>query len=522
MKRQRVPASARHALLAVLALAGCHDSAQDGAAAPGAPLDIAALDEPPEQRWIDAAADYALGGVEIVDPYGALDGKDLAIDPLETSGLGDMGHALAAWSMEPSGELDAPIYVRFPLPEPAEPGETLELWTEDDEGWWGQSIGVVTGDGRHLATTMLHFSKQAVTGRDVARAGFVSGQYCNGETADAPPLALCVPTPGPTESGVVGAIAPAAERPTHATMFDRLVDLGSPERLGDRVVFKNEESPGASTACDGTYAGRPGFENEDYFGDPALVEPLVELERLVRLRSCGSLKLLVTETFDTMDEHTDASLHYEGRAVDLSLIGANPSTGAVDCQARRYTFGLGRLAQLAVEAGFGHVEYEAFASKKLGLDKTANRSSHHVHASVAKKEEDPLAPNTFEATLQLDGMPIEFFSTDMVRGERSDGSLTLSSPDHLGEGWTTITLVLPNAEANGVFDLVEMEAPTIEVLHQGETRYATSGTLVFDQVLPFEDKNLLTATSGTFTAALGRDDSLTGRFTVDDLVFWDL
>ena len=278
-------------LLAGLLLAGCRDETSDSDTQAIEPTDIAALDEPPEDRWIDAPADYTFEGVELVDPFGALDGKELAVSPLETSTLGDLDHALAAWSLEPSGELDAPIYVRFPLPEPREPGETLELWTEDDEGWWGQSVGVVTDDGRQVATTMLHFSNQAVAGREDARARFVSGQYCNGETADAPPLALCVPTPGPSESGEVGAAAPANERPTRETMFDRLVDLASPERLGDTVLFKNEERAGASTSCDGTYGGRPGFEDEDYFGDPALVEPLKELERLVRLTNLGQFVL---------------------------------------------------------------------------------------------------------------------------------------------------------------------------------------------------------------------------------------
>lgn len=246
---------------------------------------------------------------------------------------------------------------------------------------------MVSDDGTKVAVTMLHFSKQALAARSDLRKNFVGGTYCGGESAQAVPIAVCLPTPGPTESGVVGGLGPAEDRPTRATMMDKLVDLSSPAALGDTVVFKNEERAGMSTACDGSYTGKPGFEDEDYFGDPALLGPLRELERLVRTRSCGSLKLLVTETCDTLREHESASRHYEGRAVDLSLIGADPATGAVDCDARRYTFGLGRLA---IEAGFGHVEYAAYPSSARS-NKILNRNTRGVHASVANAPVDPLA-----------------------------------------------------------------------------------------------------------------------------------
>lgn len=115
------------------------------------------------------------------------------------------------------------------------------------------------------------------------------------------------------------------------------------------------------------------------------------------------------------------------------------------------------------------------------------------------------------------------FSTDMLRGERPDGSLTLTSTDFVDEAWTTIVLVLPNPEAKGVFELGWMDAPTIEVLRDGEASYAGSGTLVFAQVLPFEAKNYMTTTDGTFNANLEDDaGSVSGRFTVDDVVFWEL
>jgi hypothetical protein len=144
-------------------------------------------------------------------------------------------------------------------------------------------------------------------------------------------LELGQKVPDDSEVNVCGAITKKIKRtdPEFAT----LVKNTSPD-----IDFKDEEGTGA-----------------DRMMSQRLKSGLDALAPLVAAEWTG-VKLRVTEAWDEDNEHAGDSLHYEGRAADIT-------TSPVDGNK------LGRLGQLAVDAGLDWVFFE---------------NSAHVHVSVKK------------------------------------------------------------------------------------------------------------------------------------------
>lgn len=135
--------------------------------------------------------------------------------------------------------------------------------------------------------------------------------------------------PPRAEVAVVGAIRAPILR--NHPRFSRLVASHHPD-----IVFKDEERSGA-----------------DRMMSKRLRTRLHRLAERVQ-KEWPNLRLRVTEAWDEQSEHGARSLHYEGRAADLTT--SDRDTGK-----------LGRLAGLAVAAGFDWVYFENVS---------------HVHVSV--------------------------------------------------------------------------------------------------------------------------------------------
>lgn len=144
-------------------------------------------------------------------------------------------------------------------------------------------------------------------------------------------LVLGQKVPSKSEVAVCGAIAKRIRRtdPEFATLV---------RNTNAAIVFKDEEGNG-----------------DDRMMTPRLKEKLDVLATKVSAEWSGT-KLRVTEAWDGQGEHSAGSLHYEGRGADLTTAPLDPAK-------------LGRLGQLAVDAGFDWVFFENAA---------------HVHASVKK------------------------------------------------------------------------------------------------------------------------------------------
>ena len=145
---------------------------------------------------------------------------------------------------------------------------------------------------------------------------------------------------GPEELRLGESYPATSQKKAVSTILARL-EAGSEHLIQNRnrnIVYKDEEGTGA-----------------DLYMTPRLAERLNLLAKLVR-HQWPDVKLRVTEAWDPEGEHSGKSVHYEGRAADITTS---------DMDLSKY----GRLSGLAVQAGFEWVFYE---------------DKRHVHVSVRR------------------------------------------------------------------------------------------------------------------------------------------
>ena len=145
------------------------------------------------------------------------------------------------------------------------------------------------------------------------------------------PLTLGDHFPNDAEASVVGEASAPVRR--GSAPFQKLVRCDACP-----FVFKDEE-----------------HDRSDRVMTPRLRRTLLRLGRLVQ-DSWPGIKLRVTDAWDEEREHRSTSLHYEGRAADLTTSDQDPGK-------------LGALGALAIRAGCDWVFYE---------------NARHVHVSVKR------------------------------------------------------------------------------------------------------------------------------------------
>ncbi|GAB1605673.1 sonic hedgehog protein-like [Argonauta hians] len=179
--------------------------------------------------------------------------------------------------------------------------------------------------------------------------------------------------------------------------------------LNPNIVFRNEEE-----------------NNEDRVMSKRCKDKLNTLAIAV-MNEWPGVKLRVTEAWDTQGHHAPTSLHYEGRAVDITTS---------DRVRSRY----GMLARLAVEAGFDWVYYE---------------SRSHIHCSVRSDSLDTIHfggcfPSTGTVVIKSKGITTldKLQVGDSVLSVDIDGKLTYSE---------VIAFLDTNKESTGYFHRIETE-----------------------------------------------------------------
>lgn len=136
-----------------------------------------------------------------------------------------------------------------------------------------------------------------------------------------------------TQTEAAGAMMCQIERNTCA--YYHLVG-----NLNSSLIFKNEEEP--------------PYDGEDILMHPAMLLPLSRLAELVNAEWQGQYKLRITDAYDSLlehdlnqsDENRRISLHFEGRALDITTWPIAPEH-------------FSRLCALAHCAGFDWVHYES-------------------------------------------------------------------------------------------------------------------------------------------------------------------
>ena len=251
--------------------------------------------------------------------------------------------------------LERTVLLDVPLNAALDEGTAVELLAYQP----GMRAFIVVGSGVVDAEGRAEFRTRQL-GDMIVRAAPVPGPNAASH-CDAERIRLHSSWPDAEEDDIVG-LTPEEHRMSRADAFSLLTDYRLMPDFA-RVDFKNEEVVDSGR----TRRDERDHKDEDFLMDPAAARAVARLVELVDaewvdpLTGGPSLRLRITESYDSLIEHSHLSTHYQGRGIDLTLSPVPPASRAERVQ------WYGRLAQLSVCAGFDYVLFE---------------DQYHVHASV--------------------------------------------------------------------------------------------------------------------------------------------
>ena len=252
------------------------------------------------------------------------------------------------------------VRLRVPLTRRVEPGTQVELlaWQPAMRAFIVAGVARVSEDGTYATFQVRQLGDVVVRARPVRSE--TAELACPGE-----PYALHEAWPSRSEDDAVG-LTEVNTRYPRELAFSLLTDFRlSPSY--ELVDFKNEEVNDLGA----TSRDERDHQDEDYLMDPNAAAAVTALAALVAnewvdpISGEPAVRVRITESYDSLIEHSPRSTHYQGRAIDLTLSPIPAAAG----EERRYWYG--RLARLSECAGFDWVLFE---------------NQFHVHASVAPTE----------------------------------------------------------------------------------------------------------------------------------------
>ena len=285
----------------------------------------------------------------------------------------------------------------FPINRPVPAGTSVELlaFSRSMDAFWVIGSAKVTSEGT-VKFSSNFFSQYVVIAKPELQT-----TSCEGDN-----FKVHQKIPNRSEESVTGLVE-KTDRMTREDAFKVMSDMRLFPRA-DMILFKDEERKKSRK--------KGKFKEEDFLVDPRLADPLITLGEIVLeqwvdpIGGGPAFQLRVTDSYDSMIEHSKRSNHYRGKALDLTLSPVPASTP--DARKKKY----GKLSRLAFCAGFEYVHFEnkfhihvSSRSTRIAYVETSEEGRSLILSDLDGKRRVSLSRN---APISMDDIEVQNLSFD--------------------------------------------------------------------------------------------------------------